>query len=284
MWKLKLPADSATSANNNWLALAQAFKLLENSDISRLKRWTLVQFIVNFLDLAAIFLTACIVDLSLHIGDKYAYATSTTFLLDLLGLGDTTHSNQVSLLVGLLLLFLISKTLCSVFITRKIIFFLTKKASSISVKLIKEVFSSWKMSKVVKSTDEMIYSITRGIDYLLVEVVANVIVLICDFTLLIIMILGLLYIDPKLATISILLFAFVGVILYRSLNHRSLKLGRESAELNVNINELVAEVFHSFREYFVRNRIWFNIEQIGFRRNRYSAVMAELTFMPFISK
>jgi ABC-type multidrug transport system fused ATPase/permease subunit len=284
MWKFELLGGSANSVNNSRLALAQAFKLLESSDIALLKRWTLAQFIVNFLDLAGIFITACIVDLSLHKDDKYAYTTSTKFLLNFFGLDNTTHSRQISLLVGILLLFLISKTLCSVFITRKIIFFLTKKASSVSLKLIKEIFSSWKMSKVVKSTDEMIYSITRGIDFLLVEVVANIIVLICDITLLFIMVLGLIYIDPKLAIITIILFTVVGLVLNRSLSHRSLKLGKESAKLNVSINELVAEVFHSFREYFVRNRIWFNIEQISFRRGRYSSVMAELTFMPFISK
>jgi len=284
MWKFKLLGGSTNKVNNSRLALAQAFKLLESSDIALLKRWTLAQFIVNFLDLAGIFITACIVDLSLHKDDKYAYTNSTKFLFNFFGLDNTTHSRQISLLVGILLLFLISKTLCSVFITRKIIFFLTKKASSVSLKLIKEIFSSWKMSKVVKSTDEMIYSITRGIDFLLVEVVANIIVLICDIALLFIMVLGLIYIDPKLAIITIILFTVVGLVLNRSLSHRSLTLGKESAKLNVSINELVAEVFHSFREYFVRNRIWFNIEQISFRRNRYSSVMAELTFMPFISK
>ena len=284
MWKFKLLGGSASSTNYNRLALTQAFKLLESSDIALLKRWTLAQFIVNFLDLAAIFLTASIVDLSLRTEDKFAYTTSTKFLLNILGLDNTTQSRQIFFLVGILLLFLISKTICSVFITRKIIFFLTKKASSVSIKLVKEIFSSWKLSKVVKSTDEMIYSITRGIDFLLVEVVANVIVLLCDITLLAIMILGLIYIDPKLATISIILFTFVGLVLNRSLSHRSLKFGKESAELNVSVNELVAEVFHSFREYFVRNRIWFNIDQISIRRNRYSHIMAELTFMPFISK
>lgn len=284
MRKFHPPRVKVSSSQQTKLALSHAFNLLDEEDLIRLRRWTLVQIIVNFLDLAAIFLTACVVDINLNSTDTSAYASSTKFLLKSLRISDTSLTQQLYLTVGILLVFLISKTLCSVFITRRIIFFLTKKASRISIKLIEQIFSSWKSSKIVRSTDELIYSITRGIDYLLLEVIANILVLVSDISLLVIMVLGLIYIDPKLATISIILFSIVGSLIYKSLNHRSIRLGRESAELNVSVNELVAEVFHSFREYFVRNRIWFNIEQIGYRRNRFSTVMAELTFMPFISK
>ena len=132
MRKFHAPRVKVSSSQKTKLALSQAFNLLDKEDLIRLRRWTFVQIIVNFLDLAAIFLTACVVDINLNSTDTSAYASSTKFLLKSLRISDTSLTQQLYLTVGILLGFLISKTLCSVFITRRIIFFLTKKASEIS--------------------------------------------------------------------------------------------------------------------------------------------------------
>ena len=68
------------------------------------------------------------------------------------------------------------------------------------------------------------------------------------------------------------------------MHRRATKFGQLNAELNVKSNEKISEVLTSYREATVRNRRNYYSDQIGQARFELSNVLAELSFMPTISK
>jgi ABC-type multidrug transport system fused ATPase/permease subunit len=62
------------------------------------------------------------------------------------------------------------------------------------------------------------------------------------------------------------------------------KLGVESSVLNIQSNEIIVEVFSSYRESVVRNRRDYYAREIGKIRFALANTNAEMGFMPFVSK
>ena len=108
--------------------------------------------------------------------------------------------------------------------------------------------------------------------------------LFADVSLLVVMGVGLFIVDPMTAISTIFLFAIIGFSLYRLLHVRAGQLGLKSSKLTIESNEKVVEVFGSYRESIVRNRRDYYSREIGKQRYQLADTMAEIYFMPFISK
>jgi ABC-type branched-subunit amino acid transport system ATPase component len=98
------------------------------------------------------------------------------------------------------------------------------------------------------------------------------------------MLIGLFIVDPLIAFTTILFFGFLGLALYKIMNVRAHRLGYLNSELAVACNEKIVEVLESYRESVVRNRRDYYSRQIGAIRLRHSDVLAEMQFMPNVSK
>jgi hypothetical protein len=61
-------------------------------------------------------------------------------------------------------------------------------------------------------------------------------------------------------------------------------LGQVETELNIESNEKIIEVLSSYRESVVRNRRDFYAREIGSLRFKLANTLAELSFMPNVSK
>jgi ABC-type multidrug transport system fused ATPase/permease subunit len=68
------------------------------------------------------------------------------------------------------------------------------------------------------------------------------------------------------------------------MHNKAIDLGKRDAELNVLSNEKISEVLSSYREATVRSRRSYYTNEISEARYRLSDVLAELAFMPSISK
>jgi ABC-type multidrug transport system fused ATPase/permease subunit len=108
--------------------------------------------------------------------------------------------------------------------------------------------------------------------------------MISDFSLLLILTLGLFFIDPLTALSTFLLFLAVAVLLYMYLHVRAGNLGKLSSELSIQGNERILEVFDSYRESVVRHRRDYYAREIGKIRYALANTSAESAFMPYVSK
>jgi ABC-type multidrug transport system fused ATPase/permease subunit len=204
--------------------------------------------------------------------------------LQFLRISNLTFQTQALVLGVIAVVLLIGRTLLSIFFTRRILFFFSRRGAKISADLISRLLSQSLLIIQAKTTQEILYSVTRGVELITLQVLATSVVLVSDVSLLFIMGVGLFVVDPTTAIGTSVVFAAIGFILYRLMHVRASALGKRSSQLNVRSNEKIVEVFSSYRESVVRNRRDYYAREIGKLRFNLADTLAEINFMPYISK
>ena len=187
----------------------------------------------------------------------------------------------LGLLAGLLL---ISRTLASVFLTRKTYFFLARRGAYISSLLVSKLLTQ-SILVIQKRTSQLtIYSLTSGVEAIVLRILGPLVIMVSDVTILIVMAIGLFVVDPRMAIGAVVMFGFVGFASYRLMHKRAKAIGELNSEIEVRSQEKMIEVLTSYRELTVGNRKSFYAEEISDLRQQVSSTNAEMAFMPNISK
>jgi ABC-type multidrug transport system fused ATPase/permease subunit len=87
-----------------------------------------------------------------------------------------------------------------------------------------------------------------------------------------------------MAITSLVFFGLMGYLLYRTMSVKAQELGVTNSKLSVIYNEKVIEVLDSYREAVVRNTRQFYVKEISRYRHKLADVLAEIQFMPSVSK
>lgn len=204
--------------------------------------------------------------------------------LEFLRLSGYSLQTQTAVLAVAAALILVGRTIFSVLFTRKILFFIGRRSAVISGELIRRLLLQDNLQINKRTIQETIYAITTGVVSVTLGVVGTLVSIVADFSLLLVMAAGLFFVDPIVATGTFSLFTIVGFCLYKIMHRRAINLGSRDAELNVFSNEKISEVLIAYREATVRSRRTFYAREISEARYRLSDVLAELAFMPSISK
>jgi ABC-type multidrug transport system fused ATPase/permease subunit len=204
--------------------------------------------------------------------------------LKLLNLEDYSFQQQTAILGILATVVLIGRTLFSVYFTRKVLFFIGRRSAVISGDLVHRLLKQDSLRVNSRTIQETIYSSTTGVVAVTLGVVGTSVSIIADVSLLLVMAAGLILVDPIIAIGTFALFTIVGFILYKLMHGRAIRFGKQDAELNIRSNEKISEVLTSYREATVRNRRNYYAQEISAARLELSNVLAELSFMPMISK
>ena len=179
---------------------------------------------------------------------------------------------------------LIGRTLFSIYFTKRILFFLSRRGASISSDLVTKLLMNELVVVQLKSTQERIYALTHGVQVMVIQVLAASIILVSDVSLLIVMTLTILALDFFLALGTIIFIGILGLFFYRYIYSKAKLLATESTELTIVSNEKISEVLHSYREVIVGNRRNYYAVEIGKIRYKLADMTAEMGFMPYSSK
>jgi len=244
----------------------------------------LLQVGLGFLDLVGVAAIGVLGALAVTGVQSLEPGNRVSSVLKLLGLSNLGFQNQVAILglsaAGILIL----RTALSIIVTKKIFFFLSRRGAVISSNLISRLLSQSLLQVQARSTQDTVYAVTAGVNSITLGVLGTAITLVSDGSLLIIMVLGLFLVDPTIAITSILFFGSLGYILYRTMNVKAHNLGYLMSELSIVSNEKIIEVLNSYRESVVRNRREYYAREIGKLNMKLADVLAEMKFMPNVSK
>ena len=208
----------------------------------------------------------------------------TAEALTLLNLIDKPLRTQVFYL-GLIAFIVFSfKTACSLVLTRRSVFFLSRRAAIISSTLVAKLLSQSILVVQRDSYQKTIHTLTYGVSTIAVNILGALIYLVSDVAMLIILILGLFIIDPAISLLTILMFGSIAVLLYKFLNLKIKNLGDQQLDLTIASNEKIEEVLESYRELVVRNRRSYYSEEISNLRMKLANLMALNTFYQNLSK
>ena len=205
-------------------------------------------------------------------------------LLKLLHISNESFQTQALIIGVSAVILLVGRTLLSIFFTRRVIFFLSRRGAAISSNLISRLLAQPLLTVQARTTQETLFIVTNGVSIITLQILATSVVLASDISLLVIMGFGLFVVDPTTAIGTFFIFALIGFSLYRLLHVRAGALGVQSTLLNVQSSEKIVEVFASYRESVVRNRRDFYAREIGKLRFTLADTLAEQNFMPYISK
>jgi ABC-type branched-subunit amino acid transport system ATPase component len=259
-------------------------QVLSRSDQRKVIAVAIVQICMAALDLLGVVAIGLLGALSVTGLQSNPPGDRVSSALRVLHISESPFQTQATILgVGAVLL-LVGRTVLSIFFTRRILFFLSRRGALISANLISRLLAQPLLTVQAKTTQETLYAVTRGVELIVLQVLTTAVVLVSDLSLLLIMAIGLFAVDPTTAVSTFAVFSLIGYFFYRFMHVRAGALGAKSSEVNIKSNEKIVEVFGSYRESVVRNRRDYYSREIGKLRFALADASAEISFLPYVSK
>lgn len=264
--------------------IARSSKALDRPDRQKIVLVIILQIFLGIIDLIGVAIVGILGALAVTGVQSGQTGSRVEWALEILQLKDFSFQSQVGILGVLATVLLVGRTILSAFFVRKTYYFLARRGAKISAHLISKVLSQSLVSMNLRTNQETLYGITTGVSKITTGILGTTVSLVSDGSLLIVMTIGLLIVDPLMAGSTLLTFSMVGVLLFKLMHKRARILGSENAELSIKSNEKILEVLSSYRESVVRNRRTYYSREIGELRYDLANTDAELSFMPNVSK
>lgn len=263
---------------------ARSMRVISSGDRRKLIAVAVIQILMGALDLLGVIAVGLLGALSVTGLQSRQPGDRVSSVLRLLHISGSSFQTQATILgVGAVVL-MVGRTMLSIFFTRRILFFLSRRGAKISADLISRLLAQPLLTVQARTTQETLYAVTSGVVIITLQILATAVVLISDLSLLLVMAVGLLVVDPLTALGTFVVFAVIGIVLYRIMHVRAGVLGTKNSELAILSSEKIVEVFGSYRESVVRNRRDYYAREIGKLRFDLADTTAEINFMPYVSK
>ena len=201
--------------------IRRSLDLLPKSDRQKFAIVILLQFLLGLLDLLGVAIIGIIGALSIAGINSGVPGDRTQQVLELLNLSNISFQSQVALLGLGATFFLLARTFFSIFLSRKILSFLSYRGASISSSLVSKLLTQPLLGIRKNNSQETLFALTSGIQNLTMGVLATAINLISDFSLLLLLGLGLFYVDWITAVAALVFFAVVTLLIYYKMNWKN---------------------------------------------------------------
>ena len=261
-----------------------AFYLLGRIDRLKLFLISFLQLIVGILDLIGIVLIGALGALSINGINSKTPGERVSKFLSTLQIENWDFEHQVLFLTVSATVVLLARTSLSIYLSRKTLHFLASKSATLSNSLFSSLLhTDYKTIKSLPS-QELSFAINRGMDLLVVGILGTFISLIVDLTTLVLVTGALFLVDPLIAFASVTLFTLAGYLLFTLTHKRGNRYGKERSTLEIATNIKFLEALNTYREVSIHNRQKFYSEEVGKLRVSSSYAVAEMNFLPNVSK
>jgi ABC-type multidrug transport system fused ATPase/permease subunit len=264
--------------------IGRSMSVLTRSDQRKVLIVIGLQISLSVLDLIGVAIVGLVGALSITGIQSQKPGNRVSSVLEVLRLSDNGLQYQVAILGIAAGLFFVTRSLLSIFISRRTLYFLSRRGAFVSSRLVFKLLSNSLLEVQKLGIQQTVYALTSGVNTITLGVLGTAIALISDGALLIVMTMGLFVVDPLIAASMMMAFTLIAFALYRLFNKKIQKLGVKDSTLAIRTNERIVEVLTTYRESIVRNRRQFYAEEIGNLRMEQSEAQAEMAFMPSINK
>ncbi len=261
-----------------------SMKLLSNRDRKLVYVVVFVTVCFGLMDLFGVMLIGVIGSLSVTGVSSGQTGNRVGRVLELLSIEEFSLQSQVAILGLIAALTLISKTVLSLFFARKSLYFLARRGAMISADLVGKYFALPVSQINKRSTQESIYALTAGVNYVMVGIIGVWVSLISDFSLMLILGMGLFIVDAPTAIGAAVVFFGVATILHRLTHYKVKEIGERQSHLHVIGSQRIYEAVNSYRELLIRNRRGYYARQIAQNRFQLADGTATIAFMQHINK
>jgi len=275
-------SEFATSSTKS--QIYTCVSLLNRRARKKLFQITLVQIFLGILDLAGVAVFGLLGTLTITGLQSQNPGTRVSQVLEFLSLTHISLQAQVLILGATATSLLVFKTIASMYFTQKTIRFMTYQGVEISSNLLSRILASSIIKVEGIPRQQIIYSVTAGVETITLGVLTSCILFLSDFSLLIVLVGGLFIVDVVMAISSLTLFSFIAFFLYRLLHGKALKLGQQRATIAIASESKVFESIDVFRETSLNSRLKYFVNEFTGLRGKLATVDAERYFQPYIGK
>lgn len=265
-------------------SLAQSLNLLTANEKKKTLLIVLIQTLLGILDLIGVALIGILAALTISGIESQKPGNRVSRFLEITNLDSYTFQFQALMLAILATILFVSRTIISVYFTRRILHFLSRRGAEISATAMEKHISRSLQEINTRTVQETIYLLTVGIIVVTLGILGTLMILATDLILLLVMMFGLFIVNPIIALISLSLFSIIGVALYFLLGKRAKELGELNAHLSVSNSLEIQNSILSYREMYVKSRRKYFIDNFKGTRFALANVLAEVQFLPNISK
>lgn len=262
----------------------RAFRVLSVKDRRKISLVIIVQVCLGLFDLAGVAVFGVMGSLAVSGVQSQSPNGRVGQVLDAIGIANLPFQKQAAILAILATCFLMARTFLTVVVTKRTMLFLSRRGAAISSDLVARLLSKSLLFIQERTTQKTLFALTQGVSTLTIGVLATVVTMISDLSLLFLLTAGLFVVDPAIAISTLVVFGSIILFMYKTLHNKAKTLGYTESALHIKSNEKVLEVLNSYRESVVRNRRNYYSEQIGMLRFDLAKTQAQLSFMPYIGK
>ena len=262
----------------------QIFKLVSKTDRVKLFIVSLIQIFLSFLDLIGVAFFGLIGSVTVAAISSTKVAGRTESVINFLGLENYSSQLQVGILGVSAALLMVTKTFASLYFNKKVIFFLSRRSAIITANLTSSLFRKSFTEIKRQGSQKLIYTLTSGVDRITVGVLAMSVALIADFSLLVVLIVGLLVVNPIMTIILLLALVSVASILYLFIKNKNKELAILGAQYSISSSNKIFEAVGSYRELLLRGQRQVFADEIGKARLSQSNAGAQSSYLMNINK
>ena len=262
----------------------QILKLINKSDRIKLFAVSLIQIFLAFLDLVGVAFFGLIGSVTVAAISSTKVAGRTESVINFIGLQNYSSQKQVAILGLLAAILMVVKTFSSLYFNKKIIFFLSRRSALMSANLTSNLFKKSFTEIKHQGSQNLIYSLTSGVDRITVGVLATSVALIADFALLLVLLGGLLFVNPIMTVILLFSLSLIATVLYMSIKNKNKKLGILQAKFTVSSSNRIFEAVGNYRELLLRGKRQVFADGIGSARMSQSDASANANYLMNINK
>lgn len=264
--------------------IRQSIALLSRRDRVIFGLITVAQMALSFLDMLGVLLIGVVSVVSVASVSGEQIPAQVESAISLLGLSGDDPVTVAAWLIGAAGIALILKSLLSATLARTTLRFLATRQAALSARLTALFLERQLLDIQARTSQDAAYGLTVGVQAATVGILGSTSAALADIGLLTLLGVGLTAIDPLVTLYAVVFFGVLGLILQRSLAGRATRLGRESADVDVESYTAIQQAIASYREITVAGRRDLYVQRIQRLRWRSAEIGAGFQFLGLIPK
>jgi ABC-type multidrug transport system fused ATPase/permease subunit len=262
----------------------QILKLVSKADRIKLFIVSLIQIFLSFLDLIGVAFFGLIGSVTVAAISSTKVVGRTESVINFLGLGNYSSQLQVAILGVLAAILMVAKTFASLYFNKRVIFFLSRRSAIITANLTSNLFKKSFTEIKRQGSQKLIYTLTTGVDRITVGVLAMFVALIADLSLLIVLILGLIFVNPIMTIILLFGLTLIASVLYLFIKNKDKQLAILGAQYTISSSTKIFEAVGSYRELLLRGQRQVFADGIGRARLSQADATAKSAYLMNFNK
>jgi ABC-type multidrug transport system fused ATPase/permease subunit len=258
--------------------------LLDKKDRFKLFLVLIINTFLAFLDLFGVALIGITSAILIRGIQGLAAGDQVTNFLELFNLEGLPQRSLLILLGGSAIFFFILKTLLSVYFLRRTLRYMSIRNAQISSSLVSKMLNRPAEKIYSKPIQHQIYNVTGGVERLVGGAVTSLVMIASDLVLLLVILVGLMLVDPITSVGTFIVFTGIAFLLYFLLHKRIVILNTKSAYQSIYFDQKISEGINSFRDLFIKGGREFYVNEIRKTKMQLAGYDAEIKFIPNISK